>query len=210
MIRVGCCGFAGGRAKYFRAFSVVEVQQTFYQPPRLETLARWREEVPPAFEFTVKGWQIITHEATSPTYRRLRACLSEKERREAGAFRSSPVVLRAWETTCQAARVLRADKVLFQCPASFLPTEENGERMRQFFGRIDRQGLRLIWEPRGRWAHREIAALCEELDLVHCVDPFTAKAATGGLQYYRLHGAGSYRYTYSADELRELADSGTL
>jgi len=205
VIKVGCCGFAGARERCFRTFSVVEVQQTFYQPPRPDTLARWRREAPEAFEFTVKAWQLMTHEATSPTYRRLRARLSEDEKRQAGSFRPTGVVREAWETTRQAALALGADKVLFQCPASFQPTDENKDRMRQFFGRLDRQGLTLIWEPRGRWSYHEMAELCKELELVHCVDPLSANAATGGIHYFRLHGVGSYRHVYSADELGELA-----
>jgi len=54
---------------------VVEVQQTFYQIPRIATGKRWREEAPPDFEFTMKAWQLITHEPSSPTYRRLRTVI---------------------------------------------------------------------------------------------------------------------------------------
>ena len=32
--RVGCCGFPISLRRYAEEFSVVEVQQTFYQPPR--------------------------------------------------------------------------------------------------------------------------------------------------------------------------------
>ena len=42
MIRLGCCGFPAAWEKYFRAFRLVEVQQTFYQPPRPATAERWR------------------------------------------------------------------------------------------------------------------------------------------------------------------------
>ncbi|MFQ5882008.1 MAG: DUF72 domain-containing protein [Candidatus Methylomirabilales bacterium] len=59
----------------FRRFPVVELQQTFYQPPRLKTVQRWREEVPATFEFTMKAWQLITHEPGSPTYRRLKIAI---------------------------------------------------------------------------------------------------------------------------------------
>ena len=81
-IRIGCCGFPQALSGYAKAFSVVEVQQTFYQPPMLKTLERWRAQVAPDFEFTVKAWQLITHESTSPTYRRLREKLTGEQRRE--------------------------------------------------------------------------------------------------------------------------------
>ncbi|MER3469532.1 MAG: DUF72 domain-containing protein, partial [Thermoflexus sp.] len=57
-IHIGCCGFPKARSVYFRAFRAVEVQQTFYDPPRPETLRRWREEAGPDFVFTLKAWQV--------------------------------------------------------------------------------------------------------------------------------------------------------
>lgn len=102
------------------------------------------------------------------------------------------------------ARLLTADKVILQCPASFAPTGENMVRMREFFSRIDRAGVTCIWEPRGRWQADQIAELCHELDLVHCVDPFKAEPITAGLHYYRLHGITGYRHQYNGDELRDL------
>lgn len=47
--------------EYFERFSIVEVQQTFYEPPARSTLLRWRESAPQGFEFTLKAWQLITH-----------------------------------------------------------------------------------------------------------------------------------------------------
>ena len=87
-VRIGLCGFTMAFADYVREFAVVEVQQTFYEPPRDATLVRWRRQAPPGFEFTLKAWQLITHEASSPTYRRLRRPLSAGQRRECGSFRS--------------------------------------------------------------------------------------------------------------------------
>ncbi|MGQ9472333.1 MAG: DUF72 domain-containing protein [Candidatus Aminicenantales bacterium] len=69
-IKVGCCGFPRSKKGYFQHFKLVEVQQTFYKMPRQETALRWREEVPPDFEFSLKASQIITHPVTSPTYRK--------------------------------------------------------------------------------------------------------------------------------------------
>ncbi|NIN51751.1 MAG: DUF72 domain-containing protein, partial [Nitrososphaeria archaeon] len=69
-VKVGCCGFPGSRKGYFNDFNLVEIQQTFYKMPRLETAQRWRQEAPNEFEFTLKAWQLITHPPTSPTYRK--------------------------------------------------------------------------------------------------------------------------------------------
>jgi len=51
MIKVGCCGFPKAKKKYYTHSPVVEVQQTFYHPPRVGTCERWRAQAPPGFEF---------------------------------------------------------------------------------------------------------------------------------------------------------------
>jgi uncharacterized protein YecE (DUF72 family) len=203
-LKTGCCGFRMARGEYTRLFPVVEVQQTFYQPPRVETLRRWRAEAPRSFEFTLKAWMLITHEARSPVYRRLRRALTEEEREGCGGFRESPVVREAWGATRECAAALGARRVLFQCPASFRPTAENVARLRRFFEGAERGRLRLLWEPRGEWPDELVGALCAELDLVHVVDPFKARTATPGERYYRLHGRRTGRYSYETGELEEL------
>jgi len=205
MNKIGCCGFAVAREQYFKTFDVVEIQQTFYQPPGLHTIKQWRDQAPPGFEFTIKAWQLITHEPSSPTYRRLKTSLSDTERRQAGGFRFTDVVRRAWDTTRQVAEALAADKVLFQCPASFTPNNENIDRLRTFFTSIHREGITCLWEPRGQWPADQIRALCRELDLRHCVDPFVSECVTQGLRYYRLHGIGGYGHRYSDQELVHLS-----
>ena len=147
----------------------------------------------------------MTHEASSPTYRRLRRPLSGAERQEAGSFRLTPVVLAAWARTLECARLLRATAILLQCPRSFRPTDENVERLRAFGERVDRpEGVRLLWEPRGEWPAELVRGLCEDLDLVHAVDPFVTATQTPGRAYFRLHGISGARHVYSDDELRRL------
>ncbi len=207
VIKTGCCGFRLARNEYMREFAVVEVQQTFYQPPRIETLARWRAEAPPEFEFTLKAWQLITHEARSPTYRRLKRELTDKERAEAGAFRLTKIVREAWATTLAAAVALGATRVLFQCPASFTPTTAHVGNLRKFFTKLKRPpGLVYLWEPRGVWPRELLVELCRELALVHVVDPFAARTVTPEQCYYRLHGRGGWRYQYEDEELAELLE----
>lgn len=202
---MGLCGAGTALTSYARSFGVLEVQQTFYEPPREATLRRWRASVPPSFEFTVKAWQLITHEAKSPTYRRLRTPLTAEERGEAGGFRWTPVVVTAWETTLACAAALQASAVLLQCPASFRPTDTAVARLREFASRARRPaGLRLLWEPRGAWPDDLVRDLCAELDLTHAADPFLRRGLTP-LAYYRLHGITGVRHVYTDDELRRLA-----
>ena len=203
MLKVGCCGFPQARSTYFRHFLVVEVQQTFYQPPRLATLERWRREAPPGFEFTLKAWQLVTHLAGSPTYRRLKEPLDRPE--DAGFFQPTDLVFAAWERTRQAARCLSAPIILFQCPASFTPCERHTANMRAFFSAIERDDSCLAWEPRGLWPDILVEELCRELDLVHCVDPYKRRSVHGRPAYFRLHGREGYRYRYSDGDLQQLA-----
>lgn len=205
LVKTGCCGFRMSQREYTARFPVVEVQQTFYQPPKVETLRRWREDAPTDFEFTLKAWMLITHEARSPVYRRLKRELTETEREGAGGFRASKIVREAWKTTLDCIEALDARRVLFQCPASFTPTAPNIKRLRRFFTSIKRPAkLQLLWEPRGEWPREVTSALCRELELVHVVDPFVARTVTPELCYFRLHGRKGFRYVYEEDELEEL------
>lgn len=203
--RVGTCGFGLAQADYEGTFSCVEVQHTFYQPPKANTLERWRTLAPPDFEFVLKAWQLITHDARSPTYRRLKRKLSDIEKEEAGYFRDSAIVRQAWETTLASAKALKAQTILFQCPASFSQTKEHIANLKRFFTSIDRRGLNLGWEPRGDWDSGLVKSICDELRLWHVVDPFVNKTTTLNRSYFRLHGRNGWRYQYEDGELEELA-----
>ena len=202
--KIGTCGFRVNKTEYAKLLSTVEIQQTFYQPPQIKTLQRWRAEMPEDFEFTLKAWQIITHEAKSPTYRRLKRQLSEIEKEEAGSFKPTAIVREAWETTLACAEALKAKTVLFQCPASFKPYTENLENLEKFFSSIKRGKLNLAWEPRGDWSEKTVKDLCKRLDLWHVVDPFKQITVTPDKCYFRLHGNTGWRYKYEEDELEEL------
>jgi uncharacterized protein YecE (DUF72 family) len=204
-VRIGTCGFGLSKVEYARSFSCVEVQNTFYQPPQIATLERWRQGMPSSFEFTLKAWQLITHEARSPTYRRLKRKLSEIETQEAGFFKPTPIVREAWEVTRACAGALQARTILFQCPASFTQTKANISNLEKFFSSIARGKFNFCWEPRGPWDPDIIKSICSDLKLSHVVDPFVAKTVTPHKSYFRLHGRAGWKYQYEEDELRELA-----
>src|SRR5687767_5101333 len=109
--KLGLCGFTIGAAQYYRKFKVLEVQQTFYDPPAPETLRRWRDAAPPDFEFTLKAWQVITHLGTSRTYRRLRSPFTDTQRAEAGGFRLNPTTLDAYRRSLEACAILRGTAI---------------------------------------------------------------------------------------------------
>lgn len=204
-IKIGTCGFGMTKQEYALRFSATEVQQTFYQPSMIKTLEKWRTLVPDGFEFTIKAWQLITHEAKSPTYRRLKCVLTEEERADTGYFKPTAIVEEAWKTTKDSAHALNAKTVLFQCPASFTPTAENIANLEKFFASVSRDNLKFAWEPRGDWDPKIINKICCDFDLMHAVDPFAKQSETAATPYYRLHGRGGFRYQYEEEELMELA-----
>jgi uncharacterized protein YecE (DUF72 family) len=208
MIKVGCCGFPVKREVYYQTFQVVEVQQTFYQLPLFATGKRWREQALPDFEFTIKAWQLITHDPSSPTYRRLRMKIPEEKKRGYGFFKGTDEVEEAWSKTAEFARALEAKKILFQSPASFFPSSGHIKNMKQFFGKIKALPFIYIWEPRGQWKREEIERVCRELEIIPCLDPFGGNSIRGNLLYLRLHGKIGYRYTYSEAEMKELIRLG--
>ncbi|HXF50650.1 MAG TPA: DUF72 domain-containing protein [Dehalococcoidia bacterium] len=202
-IVVGCCGFPVGRRRYYAEFPAVEVQQTFYQLPRVETARKWRAEAPPGFAFAMKAWQLVTHAPSSPTYRRLREPLTAPPDAY-GWFRPTDEVREAWRRTFEVARALDSPAIVFQCPASFAPTETSVANLRAFFRAAERDGRTFVWEPRGEWPPELVADVCRELRLVHGVDPFAGPTLGGDVAYFRLHGRGGHRYRYTDEDLREL------
>ncbi|HUI07248.1 MAG TPA: DUF72 domain-containing protein [Verrucomicrobiae bacterium] len=202
-VRVGCCGFATAQEKYYRLFSCIEINSSFYQLPKAETAARWRALAPPDFEFAMKAWQVITHRATSPTYKRTR--LDPRDREYCGHFGFNPTVRWAWDETFAVAKALQARLVLFQCPPSFRPTNQNVANLRRFFERAKRGKFYMGWEPRGDWDPEQVASLCQELDLIPVLDPLqTAPIPVGKIRYFRLHGASGPRHHHTREELSRL------
>jgi len=209
-VHIGCCGFAAAMHEYVRRFDTVEIQQTFYEPPRRSTAERWRAGAPPAFLFSLKAWQLITHEASSPTYRRLHLALDPVQRELVGSFKPTEEVWKAWLRTRDIAKILSARVIVFQCPATFEPTPKNKSHMRMFFSAVRKDveaaGLpvHLAWEPRGEWRPQEVRTLCEDLGLIHVVDPFRHEPVTQEVFYVRLHGTTGYRHRYTDEELERL------
>jgi uncharacterized protein YecE (DUF72 family) len=232
-IKIGCCGFPVAKDKYYKNFDVVEIQQTFYQPPEEKTVLKWKKEAPEEFEFTLKAWQLITHESSSPTYRKLKFSIPESKKKNYGFFKPSDEVWEAWEKTEKIARILKSKIIVFQCPPSFEPNSENKKNLEKFFKTINGSAVRqahcpeqsrrtsspqerkeylLVWEPRGRWERKEVSSLCEKLNLVPCVDPFKLVVSKANLNepfpckigYFRLHGKTGYRYKYADSDLEGL------
>lgn len=201
-IKVGCCGFPLKREEYFKIFSLVELQNTFYQPPEVSALEKLRNLSPSNFEFTIKAWQIITHPHNLPTYRRFRESLGKKE--NYGFFKDTGEVFSAWERILKISKILKAKIIVFQTPPSFKENKENIKRIYNFFSKIERNDLKFVWEERGGFSESTLKRIYKDLDLIICVDPFKRKPLDCKFYYFRLHGRKGYNYKYNLKELKQL------
>ncbi len=202
-LKVGTCGFPVSMKKLFASVDAVETQKTFYTPVDEKTLSRWRTSAPETLEFTVKALQVITHPSSSPTYRRFRGEIGNRE--NFGFFRDTDEVKRAMELTLKSASILNARVIVFQTPASFKPTDENIENLLRFFEEW-RGDLVYTLELRGNWDETKIKEIIEKTGVSHAVDPFKNRYLGGEIAYFRLHGRGKgYRYEYTAEDFEELA-----
>jgi len=191
MVKVGCCGFPTSMKKYFEKFSLVELNSTFYQHPRMETVEGWREKAPETFEFTVKAHQDISHKSK---------------------MRVEETSLQAFEREKQICKTLNSKILLVQTPGSFRPDKlADAEK---FLREVNRGDLVLVWETRGpAWENPEIykklGQILEKLNVAHVTDPIRIMPAyTGEIAYFRLHGLGEqmYYYQYGDIELQRLEE----
>jgi len=192
LIKVGCCGFPTSMKRYFENYKLVELNSTFYEYPKLETVEGWREKAPEDFEFTVKAHQDISHKAK---------------------MRLDETSIQAFEKMKQICKILNAKILLIQTPGSFRP-DKLGEA-EKFFTNINREDLTLVWETRGpEWEKPEVveklSQVLSRLNVVHVTDPFRVLPAyTSQIAYFRLHGLGKelYYYQYTDEELRRLGET---
>ncbi|MEM3730240.1 MAG: DUF72 domain-containing protein [Candidatus Bathyarchaeia archaeon] len=189
MIKVGCCGFPTSMKKYFESLMLVELNNTFYQYPRPETVEGWRNKAPENFEFTVKAHQDISHKAK---------------------MQINPGSIKAFEQMKQICKTLKSKVLLFQTPGSFRP--DRLVDAAKFFEGISRENLVFVWETRGAsWetpeTYKRLGEVLEKLNVTHVTDPLRIEPAyTGEIAYFRLHGLGEqmYYYQHSDMELQRL------
>ena len=212
-IYVGTCGFSRSRRLVFSNLDAVEIQQTFYDPPPPDRLARLRREAPDGFTFTVKAWMLVTHRYNKMLWKRLHRKVPG-DRSKYGFFQDTGEVWWAWSKTLEAAKALRARIIVLQSPASFRPTMENIKRIERFLSRAPREGMDLAWEPRGEWwdLREELARMSRVYEVIIVGDFLRGRVTpcVVGKAYARLHGLGgkeaNYRYKYTNNDLAMLKD----
>lgn len=213
-VHVGCCGFSISRKKYYSLFDVVELQETFYDPPNIDKLKVLRSEAPSNFIFTLKCWQAVTHPLSSQTWRRAKHVPDKSLSDKYGFLKPTKEVFEAWNMVLEGAKALDAKVVVIQTPPSFNYNDENYSNAIQFFSVASSSNIVLGWEPRGDWLEKPdkiLDVIGRFKNVIHIVDPFRAKPVLiGGKLYFRLHGIGggevNYRYKYTDEDLSKLKD----
>jgi uncharacterized protein YecE (DUF72 family) len=194
-IRVGLAGWSNPPSKrakrepaqthlsYYAAhFSCVEINSSFYRPHRNATYARWRDQTPEAFRFSVKMPRSITHES------HLKRCANDVAR-----FYGEIAFLQP-----------KLSAVLVQLPPSL---EFNGRSARAFFNNVPRKrGTTVVCEPRhASWFTRAADDALRDAGVSRvAADPARGPGAEapGGVRrfaYFRWHGSPRLYYSKYSD-----------
>ncbi len=190
-------------------FDTVEINSSFYRPPRPSDAASWarRARKNPRFKFTAKAWQRLTHE--------------REDSGEQALLKDSDEVRRSMAPLAQAG-VLGA--LLIQFPWSFRYSPENLEHLEKLFRRLSDFPLAVevrhgSWdtEPFYTFLRENRAALCNVDQPVIGDSIKPNSTVTSRLGYFRLHGrnyenwfkenAGRdarYDYLYSKQEIKQI------
>ena len=198
---------------YSQFFNTVEINSSFYRPPNPGYVYNWVRRVPKDFLFTVKLWQKFTHPKMYKEATGEEAAISQQD---VDIFKRSIEPL------------LKSDKLgalLAQFPPSFR-NDSFGQRVLTAVSRLFGQ-YRLAVELRHRsWSDDpNTAKILRENNVawVQIDEPkFKSSIAqelplTSDMAYFRFHGRNAetwwtgnsetrYKYLYSAEEIKELAD----
>jgi uncharacterized protein YecE (DUF72 family) len=175
-------------------FDTIEINSSFYAPPRPGDAAGWARRVRnnPRFRFTAKAWQRLSHERDEAT----KASLAD----DCEAVRRSMAPLAE-------ANILGA--LLVQFPWSFRHTEQNLAYLERLFHLL--AGFPLALEVRhGSWNQEEFYTFLRDQGVAFCnVDQPVlgdsmgpSRRVTARIGYLRLHGR-NYRTWFQKDAGRD-------
>lgn len=175
-------------ARYASRFQAVEVDSTFYRQQRPATFARWREQTPDGFAFSIKGHRYLTHvlrlAATPEALEKSRVAAAQLEDKLAAVL---------WQTP----RSLHKDLARLERFAALLRAWPEARHVMEF--------------RHASWFDGETAACLRAHGIANCLSDAADwplwDEVTSGLAYLRLHGhAATYSSRYSEAELAAWAD----
>ncbi len=195
-LRIGFSGLPSKRQlKKAGTLAFVEVQETFHQGVRPQTLAKRREELPDRLGLVIRAHRDLT--------------FSRKDDPAAGLLRDTETVERAWASTLTSARAARAAAVLLRSPADLTPTQRHRDALNAAGARLAQElpGTFAIWEPRGLWGPEELVEVAGEAGFIPAFDPLTDEPPVDeGPAFFRLAGPGGLRARYGQEDLIEILE----
>lgn len=169
-------------AYYAQRFNSVEINATFYNLPRAETIEKWRDAAPDHFYYVLKFSRYGSH------IKRLKDPKSS-----IGKF---------WEAAGRLGDKLAA--VLVQLPPKWKPAPE---RLDAFLSAAP-HNVRWVLEFRDeRWLTEEVYAVLRRHNAALCIHDLLddhPRVVTSDVVYLRFHGLG-YAGSYTEDELQKIA-----
>lgn len=178
---------SSGWLEYYAAhLPTVELNSSFYSPPSLTQIVKWREAVPEHFRFAVKAWQGITHE------KRLRDCANELRALGAALDAFGPAL----------------GPVLFQLPPSLQC--DNG-LLEGFLTQLPATWASVLEFRHPSWRNERTLQLLTDHNVALCWAHMRhwqeGGESTADFAYLRLHGPQeAYKGVYDDDFLEKLAE----
>lgn len=166
---------------YLKDFSTVEINNSFYRWPSIETFEKWEANVPAGFTYSIKASRFIIH------MKKLKDCEDAVTR-----MITNVITLKK-----------KLGPILFQLPPVW---KVNTERLIEFTDLLPK-GLRYVFEFRNlTWDTPEVLSILNKKKIAFCIyelDGYkTANSVTTNFVYVRLHGPGAkYQGNYSSGQI---------
>jgi uncharacterized protein YecE (DUF72 family) len=173
-------------AFYAKYFDTVEINNSFYQLPKIRTFTKWRETVPENFRFSVKASRFITH------MKKLKAPRTSSQK----LF----------------TRIQRLQRtlgpILFQLPPRW---RRDDERLEKYLRSLPHKHQYSFEFRDPSWLSADVYALLKKYNVAFCIHDFrgeqTPREITADFTYLRMHGPHKAAYwgSYSKEILHERA-----
>jgi uncharacterized protein YecE (DUF72 family) len=171
---------------YAEHFETVELNNTFYQLPKEQSLQRWYELAPKDFVYSVKANRFITH------IKRLKDSADELER-----FRQRIGILKE-----------KRGPVLYQLPPSM---RKDLGLLKDFMELLSKNEMSVFEFRHESWFSQDCYELLEQFNTGFCIHDLRGmkvpRVVTSDVIYIRFHGpAGRYAGNYSKSALQNWAE----
>lgn len=171
---------------YTQHFDTVEINNTFYHQPKLQTFQNWHKQAPKNFLFTVKANRFITH------IKRLKDVEEPLER-----FFEGTKLLKS-----------NLGPILYQLPPSM---HKDLVRLESFIKYLPKKHLSVFEFRHKSWFSDDTYELLDKFGAGFCTHDLvgvpTPRIITGGVIYIRFHGpTGRYQGNYTKAMLKNWVD----